>query len=355
MKLKDAKFQHTFHGQIKVFKKQGMQTLVPQKCVPNISKFLIVGTAALLSLLFSPAVIAPVFAQYAEGDYGYYFEQGSSLYNKGQVTKAIDMFKKAVPLAGEENIPSIYNNLGAAHIKRGLYYQNSLKNYNAALSDYRSALFYLDAAWPDGISKRPIHERNYTVTLQNLDNTYQSLSLNAKDKSMHLTQAQQLRAKGSLQEAIVEYSQVLKLDPKNAEAAKALGDLFNVVNLPLKSQKFYQIAGDTLGDKAGDDLFSQQAAAAYKAGNVDKAVQLYNKALEVNPQNTAALDQLEKIWLNEIKFNNASVLGHANLASVYQKKKMYDQALQQYGAAEHFAEMNRATPFEVKKQIRLNM
>ncbi|MEB3286134.1 MAG: tetratricopeptide repeat protein [Vampirovibrionales bacterium] len=316
---------------------------------------IVLASLTALSITAFPSFLPQSFAQYSAGDYGYYFEKGSDYYNKSQVTNAIEMFKKALPLATEDNIPAIYNNLGAAHIKRGLYYQNSLRNYNAALSDYRNALFYLDTAWPENVSKRPIHQRNYDVTVQNLDSVYSALNLNTKDKATHLSQAQQSRLKGNLQEAIVEYAQALKLDSKNAEAAKALGDLFNVVNLPLKSQKYYQLAGNLLGDEASDDLFIQQAAVAYKAGNVDKAVQLYNKALETNPQNTAALDQLEKIWLNEIKFNNASVLGHANLASVYQKKKMYEQALAQYQAAEHFAEMNRATPFDVKKQIRLNM
>lgn len=315
-------------------------------------RFILLLTGIVLSL----ATTAPfALAQYSPGEYGYYFDQGSTLFNNGRVSEAIEMFKKAIPLAGDDNLPTIYNNLAAAYIKRGLYFQNTAKNMNAALADYRNALFYLEYAWPEGIAKRPIHARNFDVTQKNLSGAYLQLHFNTQDKTMHLTQARALRAKGSLQEAIVEYGQTLKLDSKDAESAKALGELFNIVNMPSKSEKYFQAAGNALGDKASDDLILQQANAAYKNGNVDQAVKLYNRALEINPQNTTAMDQLEKVWLNEIKFNNASVLGHANLGSVYQKKKMYEQALQQYNAAEHFAEMNHTTPFDVKKLIRLNL
>lgn len=305
-----------------------------------------------VSVVFSSM---PVASAQPMADYGYYFDQGSVYYTKGDLTKSIDMFKKAVPLAPDTSLPMVYNNLAAAYIKRGNYFQDTAKQVDGALSDFRNAIFYMEYGWPEGIDRKPLHEKNLSAAAGNLTNAYRLLKMNPADKAMHLAEAKKLRQQGSLQEAIVEYGQAHKLDTKDTESLRALGDLFNVVNMPQKSKKFYKLAGDTMGDQLSDDILVQQANAQYKTGEVDQAVINYNKALEINPANITALNQLEKIWLNEIKFNNTSVLGHANLAGVYQKKKMYDQALQQYNAAEHFAEMNRATPFEVKKLIRLNM
>jgi superkiller protein 3 len=113
--------------------------------------------------------------------------------------------------------------------------------------------------------------------------------------------------------------------------------------------------GSSVSGTSQDDTLVQLGNAQYKTGEIDKAVANFDKALAINPSNVSALNMLEKIWLNEIKFNPTSVLGHANLGSVYQKRKMYDQAFQQYNAAEHFADQDPKTTFDTKKLIRLNL
>lgn len=313
----------------------------------------VVGLFLALSLT-APVLTAPVMAQQG-ADYAYYFDQGGAFYNKGDLTRAIDSYRKAIPLAPETSLPVVYNNLAAAFIKRGNYYQDTAKQPAGAMADFRQAIFYLDAGWPDGVDRKPLHERNLTAANGNLTNAYRLLRINPADKVAHVEMAKKLRQQGNFPEAIIEYLTVQKLDPKDADAARALGDLYNVMNLPFKSQKYYKLAGDTMGDSVSDDILVQQANAANKTGQVDQAVATYNKALEVNPNNVSALNQLQKIWENEIRFNPTNALGHANLGSVYQKQKKYDQAYQQYQAAEHFANQNPATPFDVKKRIRLNI
>ncbi|WP_373531220.1 tetratricopeptide repeat protein [Vampirovibrio sp.] len=289
--------------------------------------------------------------------YARFSQQGSDAFNKGQLTQSIESFERALTVAPAPSLPVVYNNLAVVYIKRGNYYHDKQRQDQNALSDFRKAYFYLESAWPEGMERKPLHEKNRLVAKDNLNIAYRNLNINAADKNRHLDMAKQLRLQGKFPEAIVEYGLALDLDKNDSATAKALGDLFTVVNLPEKSKRYYSLAvkdsGSAIGGNA--ETLVQLGNAQYKTGEIDKAVVNFDKALTVDPDNVSALNMLEKIWQNEIKFNPSSVLGHANLGSVFQKKRMYEQAYQQYNAAEHFSEMDRNTPFEVKKMIRLNM
>lgn len=294
-------------------------------------------------------------------DYSRFYEQGSQLFNSGQLTQSIEAFEKALAVAPESSLPPVYNNLAVVYIKRGNYFHDKLRQDQSAINDFRKAVFYLDVAWPEGLERKPLHEKNRQVAKQNLITAYRNLGIKPEDKVNHLNLAKQLRMQGKFPESIVEYTQVLSLDGKDPVALKALGDLFTVVNLPQKAKKYYAMVvgraeqSDGVSVAGEDETLVQLGNAQYKTGEIDKAVANFDKALTLNPNSVSALSMLEKIWLNEIKFNPTSVLGHANLGSVYQKKKMFDQALQQYNTAEHFADQDPKTTFDTKKLIRLNV
>lgn len=314
--------------------------------------------AMLLACAVSTGALSPGFAQ--GHDYVYYSNQATEYYNAGELTKAIEMFERALPLAQDISIPAVYNNVAATYMKRGNYFHSKMSDDEKALSDMRMACYYMIYGWPEGVEKKPLHKDNEGIARDNLNIYYRNLQINPADREKHMELARQLRLQGKFAEAIVEFGQAADLDSsaqeaRKGEALKAMGDLFNVLNRPHKSKKYYKLAAKTLGNEAPDDLLVQLGNASYKAGDINDAVVQYNKALEANPGNEAALVQLEKIWLNEIKFNPQSVLGHANLAGVYQKRKKYEEALQQYKAAEYFASNNPSTQFEVKKLIRLNI
>lgn len=316
-------------------------------------------------------------------EYARYAEEGSRLFSAGQLTKSIEQFEKALPLAPEGSLSAVYNNLAVVYIKRGNYYHDHQRQDDNALSDFRKAFFYLEPAWPEGEERKPLHAQNRQVARENLTIAYRNLGINAADKAKHLELARQLRLQGKFQEAIVEYALALELDKRDPVATKALGDLFTVVNMPVKSKKYYAMAageseaaaatpapaqggasatkgpeafssGGTAGGSQADILV-QLGNAQFKTGEVDKAVSSFDKALEINPNHLGALNMLEKIWKDELGFNPTSVTAHANLGSVYQKKRQFEQALQQYNAAEHFADADPKTAFDVKKQIRLNL
>jgi tetratricopeptide (TPR) repeat protein len=290
-------------------------------------------------------------------EYETYTNKGRSLFESGQLSGAIEMFQKALKVAPKPSLPVIYNNLSVAYIRRGNYFADTLKKNDSALSDFRMASFYLDAAWLDTMARSELHQRNNQIAKQNISTAYHNLGQNPKDFTGHLNMAKALRMQGKFPEAIVEYLEVIALSPKNAAAAEALGDLYTVVNIPEKAQRYYGLLveqGDGKTDLSAE-RYVHLANAQYKGGKVEEAVKNYDRALALSPNNPTALSMLEKIWLEEIRFNPASVLGHANLGGVYQKKKQYQEAYEQYSTAEHFADQVRTTDFNTKKLIRLNM
>ncbi len=329
---------------------------------PIFNRAITVSLSAALMLGSVAGFLGPAFAQEESIEmYNRYQEEGSRAFNNSQQTQAIAAFEQALRYAPETSIPIVYNNLAACYMQRGNFYGNK-GQFQEMLSDYRKAYFYLIYAWPEGAERKPVHERNIAAARENLNIGYRRLGINPLDRGAHLEMARQLRQRGGayFMDAIVEYTQAFELDKQKQdfETAKAIADLYTVINLPEKSKKYYAIAANTptSGDKpVSDDVLVQLGTSQYLTGEIDKAVQSFDKALAINPKNMGALNQLEKIWRDEIKFNPASVLGHANLGSVLQKKGQYDQAFQQYTAAEMFSEQNRNTPFEVKKQLRLNI
>jgi tetratricopeptide (TPR) repeat protein len=287
--------------------------------------------------------------------YADYAIQANAAIEKGDLTTAIQLYEKAWPLATDQTQSVVLNNLAAIYMRRGNFFHEKMHQDAQSLSDYRKAYYYLDLAWPEGLEKKPLHANNLKIAKDNLKAGYANNGIDVNDAAVHMKLGKELRLQGKFQEALVEYARAAELDTKSTDALKAMGDLSNVLNMPDKSKKYYAKLVATQGNNVKDETLVNLASAQNKSGQLNDAIQSLNKALEVNPNNTSALAQLETIWRTEIKYTPSSVLGHANLAGVLQKMKRYDEALQQYRAAETFADQDAKVPFETKKLIRLNL
>lgn len=315
-----------------------------------------------LSLIGCPAVYAQNEGfppQQGGGGYGMegyndYSYQAQEAYTQGQLSRAIDLYKKALPMAPEISQSAIYNNLAAVYMKRGNF-NISKKNPEGALSDFRNADYYIDYGWPEGLERKAIYERNLKVAKENLAIAYHNMRISPSDEKMHLEMGKKLWSEAKFQEAIVEFAQVHEANPKDKESLRAMGTLFNVLSRPDKSKKYLQKLVALEGGAAGSQELSMLANAQNKTGQVQDAVSTLNKALEANPDNSAALNQLETIWRDEVKFNPSNPTAHANLAWVLQKKKRYEEAMQQYNIADYLANRDPNTSFDVKKMIRMNL
>ena len=331
---------------------------------------LILGTSFITGLSQSP-VHAQRYTEQSVADFSAQYvdwtQQASMAYQAGDISKAIEFYEKALPIAPNESFPVIYNNLAAVYLKRGLTSLNTQKQPQVAISDFRQAFFLLDFGWPEGVERKPLHDSNRKIAREDLDIAYEQLRIPLKDRNAHFKLAKELRQSGRFKEALVEFNQVLTApsdanDAKNsgilstqAESLRATGDLFTVLNSPEKAKKYLTQLLSLLGSQATDDDFVRLANAQNKTGDADNAVINYNRALEKNPGNQTALGQLEAIWIRELKINTSNTVAHANLASILQKKKNYAGALQEYQYAEYYAQRDPKATLDVKKMIRLNL
>jgi tetratricopeptide (TPR) repeat protein len=269
---------------------------------------------------------------------------------QGRLTDGIKLLEKARQTAPDESMPVVLNNLAAAHIKRGNVFHNKQRQFDTALNDFRKAVYYLDMGWPEGLARQGNSSSNLKIARDNLGISYEANKISPSDKSQHLKMAKELRAAGKFEESVTEYGEVVRLEPGNADANKALGQIFSVLNQPDKAKKYFAKAGSL-----DDQSLTQLAKAQNQSGDLQKSVETLNQALAINPDNQSALNQLKTIWQNELKMNPNNMAAHANLGSILQKLKQYPDAEREYLLAEDLAQKDTVTPIAVKKQLRLNI
>ncbi len=269
--------------------------------------------------------------------YSNYAEQAMQHYRKGESTKAIELMSKAYQLA--PNNTAILNNLAASYIQRGVYYQNKAKDYPKAISDYRNALFLLEFDWPESVQRTQAGQANVEILDDNLTNAMKSANIPIADSKWHLQSAWELRRKGLLPEAMVEYAWATKLNPKNSEAWAAQGDIYTVRQKHQKAIDAYQKAIDS-ASAPSDALYIKLGTAQLQTENPQKAVDAFNKALAINPKSKDALLALEQVWKKEIVLDPRNMSAHLNLGAVYQQMNRFEEAHAQYQVAERLSPNN---------------
>lgn len=286
--------------------------------------------------------------------YSSYAEQAMAAYRKGESTKAIELMTKAFELS--PNNSAVINNLAASYIQRGVYFQNTQKDHAKAISDYRQALFYLAHEWPSGVPKSQGASANIKILEDNLEGAMANLKIPVKDWKWHLQTAWDLRRKGNLHEAMVEYAWVTQLNPKHSEAWAAQGDIYTVRQRADQAVNAYRKAVDT-STAASDALQVKLGTALLKNNDPEKAVEAYNKALAFNSKNKDALLALEQIWKKEIVLNPRNMSAHLNLGAVYQQLGRYEDAHAQYQVADRLSpnnpliKLNLGSLYQAKGQV----
>jgi tetratricopeptide (TPR) repeat protein len=269
--------------------------------------------------------------------YANYTEQAMNFYRQGDTSKAIELMQKAYQLAPTNT--AVLNNLAACYIKRGVYYQNTKKDYLKALEDYREALFYLNPAWPSDTPRTPVNEQNEKIIRDNIEGAMKNAHLSSDDAKAHLESAWTFRKAGKLHQAMVEYAWVTTLNPKQSGAWTAQGDIYTVIQKPERAISAYQKALDA-ASAPSDTLYVKLGTAQLKTGNAEKATESFNKALAINAKNKDAALALEQVWEKEIVSNPRNMSAHLNLGAVYQQMGRLNDAYAQYQIADHLSPNN---------------
>ena len=162
------------------------------------------------------------------------------------------------------------------------------------------------------------------------------------NKQKALNAAEKYVQQGKLQNAIAEYEKVTKADPKDLTVTNTIGDLYSRLGEADKATECFKTVGDAYANQGFTvkaiamykkisklkpslesvlklaELYTQQglfndARAQYmqvaeeflKSGELDNAVRIFQKILEMDPENTAMRIRLAEVYIRLGKKNDA--------------------------------------------------
>ncbi len=194
------------------------------------------------------------------------------------------------------------------------------------------------------------------------------------NKQKVLSSAEKYVQQGKLQNAIAEYDKVLKNDPKDLTVANTVGDLYSRIGESDKATECFKTVGDAYASQGFTvkaiamykkisklkpslesvlklaELYTQQglfndARAQYlqvaeeflKSGELDNAVRIFQKILEMDPENTAMRIKLAEVYVRLGKKNEAWQIFSAAAESLRSKGSLS-------GAEEILARMLKLDP-----------
>ena len=162
------------------------------------------------------------------------------------------------------------------------------------------------------------------------------------NKQKVLSAAEKYVQQGKMQNAIAEYEKVLKADPKDLTVTNTVGDLYSRLGEADKATECFKVVGDAYANQGFTvkaiamykkisklkpslesvlklaELYTQQglfndARAQYlqvaeeflKSGALDDAVRIFQKILEMDPENTTMRVRLAEVYIRLNKKNDA--------------------------------------------------
>ena len=264
-----------------------------------------------------------------------YYDIGTKYMNNYQYTSAIEQFKN-----GLRQYPNDYNSrigLINAYSARATYNYKTLKDNQKTLNDLRSALFYIKY-YGDGATTTDLQ----TAEAATNKNIREIIGLMKPDTSAEglLNSAKQLRNKSELPSSFVVYQQLVNTK-YDKEASIASGDILRVLKNPSLAIVYYNKV--LRNEPNNSDVLIKIGECYQETGNSQLAAENFNKALSDSKNSTAALNNLEKIWRQQIYKKPSDAEAHANLGVIYQQKGDYDLALAEYQKANQLNPNNMTT------------
>jgi len=133
----------------------------------------------------------------------------------------------------------------------------------------------------------------------------------AFNKSKHLEAAQKFLAQGKVAQAISEYENILRAEPKDQVTLMTIGDLHVRANEPQKAlEKFERLAGVFLSD-----------------GFNSKAIAIYKKIQKLAPEDTRPLEKLAELYVQQGVMNEARSL-YVQLAELHLRAGRSEKAVE---------------------------
>lgn len=268
------------------------------------------------------------------------YVQGTKYLENSQYSSAINEFKKAIRVNPLDKSSLI--GLSNSYNMRAEYYNNTVRATDNAISDLKSAIFFLkyfagnnnDFSVGQSIAAM---EKNLSIleTAQKQGSSLES----------RLESAKNLRVKGEFAASAFDYYQLLSNPAYAPQANVALGDIYKIFNRPERAVYFYKNAITVEPDNTETHL---KLARTYEQLNdFSASLKEYSYALNASSESEEILNSLERIWQKKVDENPKDAEAHANLGVVFQKQKRYLEALTEYRKAENLNPTNINTKINI--------
>ncbi|MBE7702595.1 MAG: tetratricopeptide repeat protein [Cyanobacteria bacterium SIG28] len=194
---------------------------------------------------------------------------------QGDYNQAIEVYNKLIAMA--PNLPDLYSNLANIYYIKG--------EFDLAIANYQTAItLNPNRSWTSVIAQTMgfVYQENKSDPDAAISAYQTAYVLTPEDIDIYVNLGSAFYDKEDYQNALTVYRQALELQPHNPKIHCNLGFLYwgksdteeaiKSYELAIKYNKNYDIAYNNLGVIYLDDL-----------GRVNKALELFKKAVEVNP------------------------------------------------------------------------
>lgn len=284
----------------------------------------------LLIILFSMLVFTPIV--FADETFKSHFDLAEQYYKQAKYTNAIGEYQKALRINNSDNSARI--GLINSYLDRATYYINTLKDFDAAANDYRSALFYLEV-YPTEQTMQNASQ----ITSDVKDNLEKCFVETKFDKSSYsrYKKADEIRNNGlnDYAAAAYEYYRASLIGDSNIvkNANRNIADIIKSRTGNFKrAGDFYSNAIKVAPSDSG--LHNSYAQMLMKTNQEDLAIDEFNKALATASNPKYILINLEKLYSKRLQQNPNSINTVLNLASVLHKQGKDNEAINYYKKAE---------------------
>lgn len=284
----------------------------------------------LLIILFSMLVFTPIV--FADETFKSHFDLAEQYYKQAKYTNAIGEYQKALRINNLDNSARI--GLINSYLDRATYYINTLKDFDAAANDYRSALFYLEV-YPTEQTMQNASQ----ITSDVKDNLEKCFVETKFDKSSYsrYKKADEIRNNGlnDYAAAAYEYYRASLIGDSNIvkNANRNIADIIKSRTGNFKrAGDFYSNAIKVAPNDSG--LHNSYAQMLMKTNQEDLAIEEFNKALATASNPKYILINLEKLYSKRLQQNPNSINTVLNLASVLHKQGKDNEAINYYKKAE---------------------
>ncbi|MCD7879501.1 MAG: tetratricopeptide repeat protein [Candidatus Gastranaerophilales bacterium] len=298
----------------------------------------VIGLFICILLIQNAAVAQTVYDDSYEENPNYI--QGNKYLQSSQYSSAINEFKKAIRV--NSNDISALIGLSNAYNLRAVYYNNTVKDTAKAISDLKSALFFVK--YYAGDTAGAISASSVDAIRKNLSTLETSSKQNITAEG-RISTAKSARIKGEFAAAAYDYYQIINDSTYKAQANSGLGDIYKIFNRPEKAISFYKEALRINPDD--NDVHLKLARTYEQVNDFNSSLNEYSYALDSSNDKEDILSSLERIWQKKVDESPKDAEAHANLGVIYQKEKRYQEAMKEYMQAEQLNPANINTKINI--------